>query len=111
MTASFGLLAAVVTVLASIAAIYAVDSPTHPLVVPVEGKLCVSVGEPLYPATTTVPLDEFRRIWGSPPFNYQITVNEVTMKLTVHTSNGNVGAAHVGPNGLVLPIVNCCRGR
>ena len=107
MTASFRSLTAVVTALAIIAAINVVDSSTHPPVVSIEGNLCVSTGEPLYPVTTTIPLDEFRRFWGSPPYNYQITVNEATMKLTVHSSNGNVGAAHVGPNGLGLPIANC----
>ena len=65
--------------------------------------LCVSAGEPLYPGTTLVGLDEFRRFWGSPPFSYQITVNMLSMGVTVRNPDG----PRLLANGIYFPLVVC----
>ncbi len=65
--------------------------------------LCVSAGEPLYPGTTLVRIDEFRRFWGSPPPSYQITVNMLSREVTVRDPDG----PRLLANGVNFPLVIC----
>ncbi len=65
--------------------------------------LCVSAGEPLYPGTTLVRLDEFRRLWWSPPLSYQITVNMLSREVTVRDPDG----PRLLANGINFPLVVC----